>query len=364
MKTPINDMLDSYTASHAVRMHMPGHKGIVNSRDITELSFSDNLAKPSGVIESSQKQYAHTIGAKYCHYLVGGSSSGVMALVACSRGKILTESNCHISIVRASKLYNKQLVFVTNDVHDDMTMPLSLSQIVSALETDSEIGTIILTSPTYYGQTAELASIYKLVKAKDKILYVDSAHGAHCGLHKLLPANAVKQCDACVQSTHKTLGALTQTAVLLTNNGKLSAQLKLALLDITTTSPSYLLLSSIESSMAHADANTKLYATLYEEVVHLTNNISKLGYGCVMQSDWTRLVIDCQPMGYNARQVYSGLEAQGVVLEHADDRYLVAIVTLFDDGISLDVLYTALSKVQPADRKAVDNSYIMSCFDK
>ncbi len=364
MKTPINDMLDSYTASQAVRMHMPGHKGVVNARDITELSFSDNLTKPSSVILASQRAYAQEIGAKHCHYLVGGSSSGIMALVACSRGKILTESNCHISVVRSAKLYNQQLSFVANRIVDGMAMPLTLEQIIEALDSDPTIGTILLTSPNYYGKVAELASIYRLAKSRDKILFVDSAHGAHFGLHKSLPANAVKYCDASVQSTHKTLGALTQTAVLLTNHTQLSAQLKEALIETTTTSPSYLLLSSIESSMAHASSSGKLYTNLHGEISQLVANIAKLGYGCIMPDDWTRLVIDCKPLGYNARAVYSALEAQGVVLEHADDRYLVAIVTLFDDGVSLDALYTALVRLDVVGHKVLDNSYILSCFDK
>ncbi len=364
MKTPINDMLDSYTASHAVRMHMPGHKGVVNSRDITELSFSDNLTNPSGVIALSQKEYASTIGAKHCHYLVGGSSSGIMALVATSRGKILTESNCHVSVVRSAKLYNKQLTFVASTIVEGKAMPLTIERIIEALDSDPTIGTILLTSPTYYGDVADIASIYRLARARDKILYIDSAHGAHFGLHKSLPTNAVKYCDACVQSTHKTLGALTQTAVLLTNYTKLSLQLKEALIDTSTTSPSYLLLSSIESSMAYASANAKLFGQLQSEVWQLVDNISKLGYGCSVQADWTRVIIDCQPLGYNARLVYSALEAQGVVLEHADDRYLIAIVTLFDDGVSLDALYTALEKLDTVGHKVMDNSYILSCFDK
>ncbi len=364
MKTPINDMLDSYTASQAVRMHMPGHKGAVNARDITELSFSDNLTNATGVILASQRAYASQIGAKHCHYLVGGSSSGIMAMVACSRGKILTDSNCHISVVRSAKLYNQQLVFVANHVHSGISMPLTASQITDALDSDATIGTILLTSPNYYGNIADIASIYKIAKARDKILYIDSAHGAHFGLHKNLPANAVTSCDACVQSTHKTLGALTQTAVLLTNNAKLSAQLKESLTDITTTSPSYLLMSSIESSMAYASDNSKLYAQLHTEVLALVANIAKLGYGCYVQQDWTRIVIDCSPLGYNARAVYSALEAQGVVLEHADQRYLIAIVTLYDDGVMLDALYTALSRIDTVGHKVLDNSYIMSCFEK
>lgn len=362
MKTPINDMLDNYVASQAVRMHMPGHKGHINNRDITELSFSDNLTQPSSVIYQSQRAYASSIGAKHCHYLVGGSSSGIMALVACARGKILTESNCHISVVRSAKLYNKQLVYITNRVEQDINMPLCIDDIIYALDSDDDIGTILLTSPTYYGMCADLPTIYKLAKKRDKILFVDSAHGAHFGLHRSLPINAVNSCDACVQSTHKTLGALTQTAVLLSNNTKLSQRLKEELVEITTTSPSYLLMSSIESSMAYASSNTKLYDMLYHEVNLLADNIVKLGYGCVVRDDWMRLVIDCKPMGYNALAVYKALEAQGVVLEHADNRYLIAIITLYDDGTSLDALYTALRRLDHVGTNVMDNSYILSCF--
>lgn len=367
MKTTITDMLNQYNRRKAIRLHMPGHKGkgtTCNALDITELSFSDNLMNANGVIATSQNIYAKTIGAKCCKYLTGGSTQGVFALVASSVGSILTESNCHTSVTKSAKLLGKQLVAIDCDTTDDLPRPLTVEQITRQLDNDSSISTILLTSPNYYGFACDLKAIYKLAKSRDVVLLVDSAHGAHFGLNKRLPYNAIEYCDACVQSVHKTLGALTQSAVLLANNNKLFEQLCDNANIIATTSPSYLLMSSIEQALDFAVANYKKYNILYNEIKRFADNVQQLGYRVVDTDDFTRLVIDCAPLGYNARAVYSALEKLGIYCELATDRYLVAIVTIYDSGVELDALYTALNRLVVVDSVKWDNSYVSNCFDK
>lgn len=367
MKTYIHDMLVQYDKAHPIRLHMPGHKGKladkIFSHDITELSFSDNLRNPNGVIAQSERAYAGEFGIKFCHYLVNGSTAGLFAMAYCSRGKVLIESHCHIALKNALMLANKNIIVADTKYVEGIPQPLTLADIASYVERNGGIDTIILTSPNYYGQCADLRTIYKYCKSRKILLFVDSAHGAHFGLSKYLPQNACLFCDATVQSTHKTLGALTQTAVLLTDDSKLAFALKEYVNLFTTTSPSYLLLESIELAMYHACENRKNYQTLFQEVERFKANCRELGWDFAPTEDFTRIVLDCSARKMNAKAVYSALEKDGIYCEYADDRYIIAILSLFDNGLSLDAFFTALRALNVGTEKSAP-SYVDSCFEQ
>ncbi|MEG1706528.1 MAG: hypothetical protein RR291_03435, partial [Clostridia bacterium] len=291
MEFPINKMLNFYCRRKCVRLHMPSHKGndiniLSDSKDITELSFSDNLRCPSGVIRESENNYAMLFGCKRAFYLVGGSTLGNTALVYCSKGTILCEKNCHIPVSNAINFLGKHALTIDNNIVNDIPMPLTLLQIKTAVEQDSSIGTVLVTSPNYYGFCADLKGIYAYLKRKGILLFVDSAHGAHFGLYKKLPYNAVDFCDSAVESTHKTLTALTQTAVILTNRLDLEDSLQNAINLFQTTSPSYLLLASIENAYGYAkEYGAKNYARLYDGLAEVTADINKLGFRIVKNDD-------------------------------------------------------------------------------
>ncbi|KFM26345.1 Uncharacterized protein YaaO [Auxenochlorella protothecoides] len=67
----------------------------------------------------------------------------------------------------------------------------------------------------------DVAGLAAVAHAHGLPLLVDEAHGAHLGLHPSFPASALAcGADVVVQSTHKTLGALTQAAVLHVRGGR------------------------------------------------------------------------------------------------------------------------------------------------
>lgn len=362
MKTPVCDMLNKYASSNAVRLHMPGHKGKFDGcrEDITELSFTDNLRVPSGVILQSQKLYADVIGCKYCLYGVNGSTGGLFALAENCRGKVLVESNCHVSLLNGLKLYGKESVTVRNGDNNGIPMPLTLQQISETLEIHPDIGTVFITSPNYFGFNAQLKEIYRFLRKKNILLFVDSAHGAHFGLHKLLPDNAVKYCDATVESCHKTLPAMTQTAVVLTNNGKLADSLKQSLNKVTTTSPSFVLVASIEKAIAYADEHKGDYVLFKKERDRFVQNCKFIGWKVISNDDFTRLVIDCDGHG-DGNDVEKYLEKQNIFIEYSTPRYLVCILTLMDNGMVFDRLFTALKQYVSSGGKS-SAGYVDMCF--
>jgi arginine/lysine/ornithine decarboxylase len=343
---------------------MPGHKGFgtLGNLDITELSFTDDLRNPTGVIADSEKLYAAAVGAKFCHYLVNGSTSGLFALASMAEKCALVESNCHVALTNALSVLNKKFAAITPDKVDGVAVPLTLARVTAEVNANPEIDSVYITSPNYLGKTAELKAIFKFLKSKNIALYVDGAHGAHFGLNKALPDNCVDFCSATVQSTHKTLGSLTQTAVLLTNDAKLAEKLKAAVNIFTTTSPSFLLLASIESAIAYATDTAKLYNKLLAEVIRFKSNASKDGFVLYDNDDFTRLVFDCKGKPYTGYELQDALERLNVFCETATERFVVCILSLYDNGVILDALHSALKKMTFAPPKK-GKQYTEQCFN-
>lgn len=125
--------------------------------------------------------------------------------------------------------------------------PVTPAAVEEALERHPEAQLIVLTSPTYEGVVSDVAGICEAAHARGVPVLVDAAHGAHFGFGTFPESAVVCGADLVVQSLHKTLPALTQTAVAH-RSGKLvsGAAFREAVNLFQTSSPSYLLLASIE----------------------------------------------------------------------------------------------------------------------
>ena len=110
---------------------------------------------------------------------------------------------------------------------------------------------IVITSPTYEGVVKDVRAWAAFAHAHNASLIVDEAHGAHLGFHPYFPESAVRcGADVVVQSTHKTLPAMTQTALLHNVSGRVSSRRLHFFMDIyETSSPSYVLMASITSAL-------------------------------------------------------------------------------------------------------------------
>lgn len=361
-------MLNKYAFSRALRLHMPGHKGKMlrfsAKEDITELDFSDNLACPDGVIARSERLFAEQWGAKRAFYLVGGSSVGVMAMLASAKGSVLMQRSSHNSAYNAARIFNKT-AYIYNDYGADM-LPGKIGprDIERAAAEHSDIGTVFLTSPDYYGRVLELDAIAELCRTKKLLLFVDSAHGAHFGLNPVLPPPAHKFADAAVISTHKTLPALTQTAVLLTNGDGIAAELRQIVNSLTTTSPSYLLLASIDFARAYAFENRGKYTALQKASEEF---FSKLPDGVLRlpSDDFTRVALDVSALGITGFEAQKLLSGQNVFVEFADKKRIVAIFSICD-GRRTFVRYLRALKRLPrgtAPQKGAPDG-VLHTFDK
>ena len=250
--------------------HLLGHH--VFSADLPELPGLDNLFSPDGVIQSAQALAAQTFGADQSWFLTNGSTCGIEAavLATCAPGQeIIVPRNLHQSVVSALILSGALPIFVAPeaDVALGIAHGISIEAIDRALNQHSRARAIMLVSPTYYGVCCDVEAIATLAHWHHIPLLVDEAHGAHFAFHPGLPPSALTQgADLTVQSTHKVLSALTQASMLHIQGDRIRAnRVSRALQLVQSSSPSYLLLASLDATQA------QMYEQGYELMTHTLN---------------------------------------------------------------------------------------------
>ena len=222
------DALIEYGKSDYVPFHMPGHKRKVMefenpySFDITEIDGFDNLHHAEGILKEAQKYAAAVCQADETHFLVNGSSGGILSAVfsaAKQNGELIMARNCHKSVYHAAELRQLKTHFLYPQLLEEGILgEISVEMTEEAMAEHPEAKTLILTSPTYDGVVSDVKGIVKAAHARGVTVIVDEAHGAHFLKESGFPKSAVRcGADVVVQSTHKTLPALTQTALLHVN---------------------------------------------------------------------------------------------------------------------------------------------------
>ena len=352
----LNTILDEYADSKPVRLHMPGHKGRFhrkNRKDITELSFSDNLMKPDGVLKRLSDYAAELYGAKKSFLLVNGSSSGMTAsLLACLKPgqKVLVLRNSHVSVYNGILLSDARPVWIYPK--DSLKGP-SQSELVDAAKNNPDASCIVITYPSYYGHAIDLEdTVEKIRKASgDMTVIVDEAHGAHLRFSDSYPKCACEcGADIVVMSAHKTLSAMNQTALLHVMTGRADeATIAAALRIMTTSSPSYVLLASLEESLVRMD---EMGRQRLEGLKWMYSSFSKkcrtsTAFGVEEFSDgdhdWLKLVIDCTESGISGYETSDILQEDfGIYVEAATDRYVLCYLGVGTEQEDLDRLYDAL----------------------
>lgn len=256
--------LYQYSKGEAYPFHMPGHKrntklcsmGNPYELDITEIEGFDNLHHADGILKKAMDRCAGLYGAKESFFLVNGSSCGILAgIAACTKreNQVLMARNCHKSVYHGVYLNGLKPLYLYPPIIDEYGIcgGISAEMVETMLTAHDDIKLVILTSPTYEGIVSDIEGIAKVVHREGIPLLVDEAHGAHFGFHEGFPKSAVeKGADLVVQSVHKTLPALTQSALLhLTGERVNPVRLKRFLSIYQTSSPSYLLMAGIDRCM-------------------------------------------------------------------------------------------------------------------
>lgn len=222
--------------------------------DVTEITGTDDLFHPEGVIQEAQELAADCFGAEESFFLVGGSTAGNLALIltVCREpgDLVLVQRNVHKSVLNGLMLAGARAVFLQPELDKQSGLAVAPSEATlrAALEAFPEAKGAIITMPNYYGMGSDLRPLAEACHKRGVPLLVDEAHGAHYGQHPQLPMNALScGADGVVQSTHKMLAAMTMGAMLHVQGGLLDRSLlRQRLAMVQSSSPSYPLMASLD----------------------------------------------------------------------------------------------------------------------
>lgn len=347
----ILEQLNKYSFRDRLRFHMPGHKGSLGfsrvfpiaKRDITELSFADDLHNPSGIIASAQHDIAEIVGAKRVYITTDGSTSGVMACVyAASRfgKKLIVPRNSHKSVFNACRIFNIEPVIVQGEELEGVLLPPDPELIKTLVVNDVNISGMIISSPDYYGNIAPLDEYASVLKAQGRFLFCDGAHGAHLALGKNRTGYCGTYADMWVDGAHKTLPVLTQGAYICVNDKKLFPAAEEAMSLFRTTSPSYPIMASVEYGVKYYKNHPDMYRRAREAATNFRNTLSAFTF--YPSADWTKLAVDFKPLGISPAAAQSKLEKRGIYAEMNDGRYLLFYLSPSVTKKQLDDLGIAL----------------------
>jgi len=388
MNTPVLRMLETYRKKNPLPFHMPGHilgRGLVielktaGQWDITEIPGSDCLHNPDGAIKEAQELAAKCFGADYSIFLVNGSTAGIHIMVnsvAKQGEKLIIGRDCHRSVLNALALSKVDPVFVLPEIDQENRIPLCINarDLEKALRDNPDVQGILITRPNYYGIAASVRVIAETARRYNVPLLVDEAHGAHFVFHSAFPEPAVKAgAELCVQSLHKTLPALTQTAIL---HGKdnLIPRKKVEMFSsmLQTTSPSYLFMASIDFARDYMEREGReLYQRLWQIIDAFDRELERIpGIKRVgteykgFETDFSRIVLsfkDTSLTGYQAEEILR--TEYGIVAEMADRYNLVLIATPFHTEEDFKKLLYALERISEKYGSAKDRRKQLPLID-
>jgi len=376
-RTPLLDALRASARQAHAPFYAPGHKrgqGIPQAladllgasvflADLPELPELDNLFAPEGVILEAQELAAAAFGAEQTWFLVNGSTTGVMAaiLATCGTGdKIIMPRNIHQSAIAGLILSGALPVFINPeyDPSTDLIHSITPTAVSIALEQHPDTKAVMMVSPTYHGVCGDVGAIAKLVHQHNIPLLVDEAHGPHFAFHPDLPPSALSVgADIAVQSTHKVLGAMTQASMLHLVGQRVDAQrLSKALQLLQSTSPSYLLLASLDAARQQVALHGQQLMTQTLQLAHQAiSTISQIPRLSILEPiktpgffalDRTRLTVQVSELGLSGFEVDAIFhEKLGVTAELPTLQHLTFIISLGNTEADIERLVQAFRTI-------------------
>ncbi|MGG1618298.1 aminotransferase class I/II-fold pyridoxal phosphate-dependent enzyme [Paenibacillus sp. NRS-1782] len=379
--TPLFTALKKHAQSNPVQFHIPGHKKGVGadpefrefmgdnafSIDMINIAPLDDLHQPTGVIEEAQKLAAEAYGADYTYYSVQGTSGAIITMIMsiCLPGdKIIVPRNVHKSIMSAIILSGAKPVFVSpvSDENLGIHHGITTKSVRRALERHPDAKGVLVINPTYYGVCADLKEIVDLAHSYNVPVLVDEAHGVLIHFHPDLPMSAMEAgADMSATSVHKLGGSLTQSSILNVNtkNGYVNPQRVQTIFSmLTTTSTSYILLASLDTSRRNLALNGHEIAQraldLAEYCRAEVNKIEGLycfgseilGTEATYDYDPTKITVHIRHLGLTGYDVENWLRQNyNIEVELSDMYNILCLVTPGDTKEDIEILLKALREL-------------------
>ena len=344
MTTPICDFVRVYAEKNPLRLHMPGHKGVsllgVESLDLTEVEGADVLYDAHGVIRESEENAARLFGAAKTIYSTEGSSLSIRAMLYLTllfakeqgraRCRIAAGRNAHRTLMSAAALLDLEIDWLYGE--DLLRCELTADAVENYFAFCDELPVALyLTSPDYLGNLVDIAAIAEICHARGVLLLVDNAHGAYLKFLSKDIHPMTLGADACCDSAHKTLPALTGCAYLHLSERApklFLEQAEEAMSLFASTSPSYLLLQSLDAlnELLAQELPERLDATV-RAVAEARDRLLAHGFA-VVGAEPTKLTLAPKSYGYTGEELSVVLAERGIVCEFCDRDFLVAMLSV------------------------------------
>jgi arginine/lysine/ornithine decarboxylase len=375
---PLFDALVQYSKSNVTPFDVPGHKmgiGIhkdfkeyvgdnIFKMDINSLKEMDNLSNPEGVIKEAEELAADLFDSDNAFFLVNGSTSGVQNMILSAVGpndKILVPRNIHKSAINALVISGAIPIYIYPEIAKDISISygISVEETKRMIDLNKDAKAILLLNPTYYGFSNDLKEIIEYAHKYDMIVLVDESHGTHFYLHDEFPPSSMSLgADMATISVHKTGGSLTQSSILLHNDGRIKKSKVRSVINLfQTSSASYLLMASIDIARHNLATNPTLIQNVLDLSYYAQKEVSKIERLKVMKSstvsskehfdhDPSKLLIDVRGLGKSGFEIYTILkEEYNIQLEFGETYCILAIISVGDTKQSVDILINALRDI-------------------
>ncbi len=379
-KMPLLAAMLQYKHEDVYPLHTPGHKGGRGMQrllrqelgagaqlDVSLMSELDDIHEPVSCIKEAQRLAAVTYGSDACFWAVNGTTQAIQAMLmtALRPGeKVLLPRNAHRSVAGGLILGDIEAVYIQPEYNCEFGIQtqVTAAAVAQALENDRTIRAVLLTSPNYYGIAAPIEEIAAICHQRGVVLLVDEAHGPHLGFSSLLPPSALQGgADACAQSTHKLLGAMTQCSMLHVQGARLDLQRAADVMSLlTTTSPNYLLMASLDAARCQVQQHGKEMAeAALQAAVKLRNLCWRQPGLKVLEEkdcggfvlDKTKVTVNVSALGYTGVEAGDLLRQAGVAVELVDTHNVLFLITYADNTEDYDAALERIESVFTAMRE-------------
>ena len=387
----LEEKLENYFNENYLPMHMPGHKRNIKllgeklpyKIDITEIEGFDDLHHPEGIIKEIEEKAKKIYKSKKSFILVNGSTCGILAgirSVVNYGDKVLVARNSHKSVYNAIELNCLNPIYVLPKIDKyGINKNVEANDIEKILEKNKDIKLVIITSPTYEGVLSDIKAIVNIAHKYKVPVLVDEAHGAHLKFMENSNFEALNcGADIVIQSLHKTLPALTGTAILHIKGDLVKEEdVRRELSIFETSSPSYILISSIDECLDLIERNgKKLFLFYFENLKYfynkaktlkkfkvlgneLLNNNNKKNIEEIEKSlyDFGKIVVITKNTNITGKELSDILRKDyKIEVEMASTYYIIAMTSICDNKESFERLLNALKEIDLKLKKTIEDN--------
>lgn len=375
-KMPFVEALESYKEQHFVPFHTPGHKigveapqllkdwmGPALPYDLGVMYALDDLHEPERELKEAQDLTAELYGADDCWFSINGTTALIEAMIMGTVGPdetIIIPREAHRSVISGLVLSGAKPVYMDCQFDDRWGIPLGVSveDAIKTMDAHPEAKAILLVYPNYYGVGVDIVKIVKEAHKRGMLVLVDEAHGPHLPFSENLPVEAIEAgADLVAQSTHKSVGSLTQTSWLLGQGDKIN-QRRITQMHqmLQSTSPNYIFLASLDMARHQLATEGKaLISRTVELSLYLRHELNKISGITTMEYrdiedrvvnyDCTKVLIDAKELGLTGVAFERMLREHRIEVELVQAHHVLVLITIGDTKESITALIQAVRSI-------------------